>query len=770
MILRTLQAGPQHGHGVGVAIAASSDDVLQVDHGSLYPALHRLERRGWIDAEWGLTENKQRAKFYRLTPAGRRQLQEERNRWTRLSRAIVRVLGAPAAMPSREPLLRYSLLRRSVFRRPVGRPRPGRGDPLSLAQETERRVAGACREPRPSATARMALGSPMLVKERTRAVWVWSAFEQLVQDIRIGFRILTKSPALSATAILLVALVIGGNATIFSMAHGILAKPSPGVHASGLQTVSWVAEDGFIETHTGYRVYTHFSEHTTTLASLAAYDFRRVTVMHENGSYAVRAGIVSPNYFDTLGVRIVNGRSFTADEATRGTSGLVAVISHHLWQTTFQAMDGIVGHAITLNGRPATVVGVAEPDFHGAIMSELADLWLPLAGELPDHLDQGRGTAVAMIGRLAPGRSAGEAQAELSTLWSQIAATAQAETQKYRLRLVPYSATAGGNSLVSMFGYRMLAIFSVVTLLTILIVCANVANLLIARAVVRQREIALRQSLGASRFRVVRSLIAEGLALSAVAWMAACLFAWWVSRAIATYLIPALAPGPVFFPALTPDWTVIGYALVLAVLCTLAVTVGPALRTWSQPLLPFLKAGEQALVASRSKLSGGLVVLQLAFSVLLLTSAGLAHRSFTVANGTDVGFDTHNILMATVNTAGSASSPDANLALIETLRTRLAHMPQVESVSYTSQAPASGRGWTFPSAAIAPAIPSCLAIRGFHQTSSGRLVCRWLPATTSGAKAKRTPGMSSSPAISRRRYGPVNRRSARSWWPGRPTA
>ena len=292
-----------------------------------------------------------------------------------------------------------------------------------------------------------------------------------------------------------------------------------------------------------------------------------------------------------------------------------------------------------------------------------------------------------MIGRLAPGRSAGEAQAELSTLWSQLQVAdprggLRTVPQKYRVRLVPYSATAGGNSLVSMFGYRMLAIFSVVTLLTILIVCANVANLLIARAVVRQREIALRQSLGASRFRVVRSLIAEGLALSAVAWIAACLFAWWVSRAIATYLIPALAPGPVVFPALTPDWTVIGYALVLAVLCTLAVTVGPALRTWSQPLLPFLKAGEQALVASRSKLSGGLVVLQLAFSVLLLTSAGLAHRSFTVANGTDVGFDTHNILMATVNTAGSASSPDANLALIETLRTRLARMPQVESVSY----------------------------------------------------------------------------------------
>ena len=581
-----------------------------------------------------------------------------------------------------------NLLRRSLFRRPANDRELDEELRFHLAQETERRVAGGLTRAEAGRAARLTLGSPALVKERMRAVWVWTALEQLVQDLRFGFRILTKSPALSATATLLVALVIGGNATVFSMAHGILAKPSPGVHATGLMTVSWVADEGFIETHNAYRVFRHFSEHATTLAPITAYDFRRATLTHENGSYAVRAGIVSPNYFETLGVRIVNGRGFTVDEATRGTSGLVAVISHHLWQTTFQSMDGIIGHAFTLNGQPATVVGVAEPDFHGAILAELADLWLPLAGDLPAYLDQGRGSAVAMIGRLAPGRSGVEAQVELSTLWSQLQAADPTLTvfglvaQKYKVRLVRYSATAGGNSLVSMFGYRILAIFSVVTLLTVLIVCANVANLLIARAVVRQREIALRQSLGASRTRVVRGLIAEGLVLSAVAWIAACLFAWWVSRAIATYLIPAVAPGPVFFPALTPDWTVIGYALILAVLCTLAVTIGPALRSWSQPLLPFLKVGEQALVGSRSRLSSGLVVLQLAFSVLLLTSAGLAYRSFTLANGTDVGFDTHNLLMTTVNTAGSATGPDDNLALIETLRERLARMPQVASVSY----------------------------------------------------------------------------------------
>jgi PadR family transcriptional regulator, regulatory protein PadR len=93
LILRTLQWGPQHGHGIGVALRASSDEVLNVDHGSLYPALHRLERQGWVDAEWKLSGNKQRAKYYRITSAGRRQLAVERTRWSRLSAAIVKVLG-----------------------------------------------------------------------------------------------------------------------------------------------------------------------------------------------------------------------------------------------------------------------------------------------------------------------------------------------------------------------------------------------------------------------------------------------------------------------------------------------------------------------------------------------------------------------------------------------------------------------------------------------------------------------------------------------------
>jgi predicted permease len=249
----------------------------------------------------------------------------------------------------------------------------------------------------------------------------------------------------------------------------------------------------------------------------------------------------------------------------------------------------------------------------------------------------------------------------------------------------------------------MLAIFSVVTVLTIAIVCANVANLLIARAVVRQREMALRQSLGASRARIVRGLLAEGLVLAVVAWIVACLFAWIVSRMVVRLLMP-VAQSEILMPDLTPDWTVVGYALVLALLCTIAVTLGPALRTWRQQLLPFLKVGEQSVVQARSTLSRGLVVLQLAFSVLLLTTAGLAQRSLSLQDSADVGFNTRNLLLATVNTSASADDAKGNRALVEALRERLERLPGVERASYLP----GGRGlsnWPFPVRRNRPAQP-----------------------------------------------------------------
>jgi predicted permease len=530
-----------------------------------------------------------------------------------------------------------------------------------------------------AAAARRAFGNVARAKEDTRAVWVSTALEQLGQDLRFGLRILTKSPGVSATSVALVALVIGGNTTVFSIAHGILTKPSPGVHATNLLTVSWIDPSGAVHTHNAHRVYDHVLERSTTLQRIAALDWRRVALTHENGSHAARAVIASPNYFETLGVRFAMGRSFTAEEAERG-AGLVAVIGDHVWQNAFQGAGDVVGRAILLNGQPATIVGVAERGFRGSTLTERTDVWVPSGASDAVWPDRPSGDVV-MVGRLATGASRSDAIAELAGLWSGLQRADPALNQHVKLTLVPYSATAGGDSIIATRGNRMLAIFSVVTLLTIAIVCANVTNLLIARAAVRQREMALRQSLGASRARIVRGLLAEGLVLSSVAWIAACLFAWWVSRTIARFLVPP-SQGAIVMPDLTPDWTVVGYGLVLALLCTMAITVGPALRTWQQQLLPFLKVGEQGVVQGRSRLSRGLVVLQLALSIVLLTSAGLAYRSLSNQDSLDVGFETRGLLLATVSTAGATESPQQNGALLESIRARLARVPGVDGVSY----------------------------------------------------------------------------------------
>ncbi len=549
-----------------------------------------------------------------------------------------------------------------------------------LAEETRLQSERGLADEDAAVAARRLFGNAALAKEETRAVWVSTRLEQCLQDLRFGCRILTRSPGVSLTATILIALVIGGNTTVFSIAHGVLAKPSAGVHAQRLATVSWVAENGDIETHQPYEVYTHVLDHSTAFQPVAAFDFARPTLTLESGSYAVRAGIVSPNYFDTLGVRLVKGRSFLAEEA-KPASRLVVVLGYHVWQNNFAGADDIVGRPVIVNGQPATVVGVAESNFRGALFPELADLWIPLTGEARDRLQLSRGTAVAMIGQRKAGTSLSAAQAELAILWTQLQHARPELQQRYKVRLVDYSATAGGNGIVATRGNRMLAVFSAVTFLTLVIVCANVTNLLIARAMVRQREMAVRESLGASRGRIVRSLLAEGLVLSVVAWVAACLFAWWVAKAVVPFLVPETG-GPVVTPDLTPDWTVVAYALGLALLCTIAVTVGPALRTRHQQLLPFLKVGEQGVVRGRSRLTNGLVVLQLAFSVLLLTSAGLARRSLSLQDSVAVGFDTRNVLVATVNTAAGATTPDTNGRLLEKLQDRLARLPGVEHVSY----------------------------------------------------------------------------------------
>jgi putative ABC transport system permease protein len=573
-----------------------------------------------------------------------------------------------------------------------------------VAMATQDNLARGMTPDEARAAATREFGNVMLVRETTREVWSWTRVEHLLQDVRFGARILRHAPGLSAVAILLIALVIGGNATVYSMVNSILVSPAAGVtrddlvvirHADPAVTIT----DPFVS----FPNFEDYARHATTVTDFAAWNGQRLTLGTPTGTFALFGGFVTTNYFETLGVGVAHGRGLVArdDDAP---DGVVVVISYRLWQERFNLADDVVGQPVTINRLPATIVGVAPAGFAGALLTPGEDLWIPIRAQYRSTNEGGLTNRaqplVAMVGRLSPSASLADARSEFATLSAQLQSTyPDAFTAYSRQGVVPlrepraivsrYSATA--TLPIGDMAPVFLAIFSVVTLLTLIVVCANVANLLLGRAVEQQRDTAVRHSLGASRTRIVRMLLAEGATLAIAASIAAYVMAWWTSQA----LLRIIEPRPGLLADARPDWTLAAYGMTLALLATLAFSLAPALRSWRVQVLPLLKAGEHSVARGRSRLATALVVVQFAFSVLLVTSAGLAYRSMTTLSSADLGFNPDNLLLVTVRLGGASAlgskEPVADgaerWALLERVRERLASATGVAAVSYARRIP-----------------------------------------------------------------------------------
>ncbi len=555
------------------------------------------------------------------------------------------------------------------------------------------------------AAATREFGNVMLVRQTTREVWSWTRVEHCLQDVRFGARILWHAPGLSAAAILLIALVIGGNATVYSLVNSILVSPASGVNGDDLVVIRHVdpgvtVTDPFVS----FPNFEDYARHSTTVRDFAAWNGQRLTLGTPTGNFALFGGLVTTNYFDTFGVDIAHGREFVArdDEAQ---DGVVVVISHRVWQERFNLAEDVIGRPITINRMPATIVGVAPAGFAGAVLTPGEDVWIPIRAyyrstNSEEGLTNRAQPFVVMAGRLSPSASLAEARSEFATLSAQLQNTypdafttyspqGVVPLQNPRAVVSRYSATA--LLPVADMAPVFLAVFSVVTLLTLIVVCANVANLLLGRTVERQRDTAVRHSLGASRTRIVRMLLAEGATLAIAAWIAAYVIAWWTSRA----LLRVIEPRPGLLADARPDWTLAAYGMTLALLATLACSLAPAVRSWRVQVLPLLKAGEHSIARGRSRLATALVVVQFAFSVLLVTSAGLAYRSMTTLSSGDLGFNPENLLLVTVRLGGESAAGSnepvadgaAGFALLERVRERLATSAGVEAVSYARRIP-----------------------------------------------------------------------------------
>ena len=520
-------------------------------------------------------------------------------------------------------------------------------------------------------------------------------FDQWLLDARFGTRILTHAPGVSAAAILLIALVIGGNATVYSMVNSILVSPASGVTRDDLVVVRHVdpsvrLTDPFVS----FPNFQDYEKHSTTVAGLIGWTTQRLTLGTPGGNFAIFGGLVTGNYFETLGADVVRGRSLAASDDD-AQDGVAVVISHRLWQERFNLSEDVLGLPININRAPATIVGVAAPGFAGAALTPGEDAWLPIrayhrATNDEASLANRAQPSVVIAGRLDPSASLTAARSEFATLSAQLQSTypdaftthssrGVVPLRNARAVVSPYSATA--LLPIADMAPVFLAVFSAVTLLTLIVVCANVANLLLGRAVERQRDTAVRLSLGASRARIVRMLLAEGATLAIVAWVASYVIASWTSPV----LLRILEPRPGLLANARPDWTLAAYGLAMALVATLVFSLAPAVRSWRVPVSPLLKAGELGIAAGRSRWATALVVVQFAFSVLLVTGAGLAYRSMNTLSSVDLGFNPNQLLLITVR-LGDAGGADG-VAVLERVRERLATIAGVEAVSYARRIP-----------------------------------------------------------------------------------
>ena len=550
--------------------------------------------------------------------------------------------------------------------------------------------------------AHLELGSARVAIEESRAVWTSTRLEQLWRDLRSGARILTRSPGLSAATVALIALVIGGNTTIYSAVRGMLTKPAPGVRADGLVSIGWTTgDDPVVAPDTTLAHYQAIATNSRLLQA-AAFRSDRITLTHDAGTYALNGESVSTNYFDTLGIPIIRGRTFSEADAGLGADGLVAVISERVWRQHFGAAEDVVGRSVMLNGLAATIIGILPAPFQGAWTAEGTGVWLPLvayarAAGAEKALHE-PGAIHAIVARRLSDASRAAAEAEVRAIAERASASEPANTPKQVPRLVDYTGVAARDNQIALEGPRFLSIFAIITLLTVVIVCANVANLMLARAVARQREIAVRQSFGASRTRIARMLLAEGLTIAVAAWVVACVFAFWMSSVLPGIIPPSHTGGSPAELDFTPDWNVLGYAMALALAAAVSCTVAPAIRTWRQDLLSFLKAGERGVAPGRGRASQVLVVLQLAFSVVLLIGAGLGYRSLAVIKHADLGYATDQLLLITVDL--TTVNSEARLAAADAMLERLRAVPAVRDASYASFGPSTS--WPRRDARLVP--------------------------------------------------------------------
>ncbi|HYI95905.1 MAG TPA: ABC transporter permease [Bryobacteraceae bacterium] len=580
---------------------------------------------------------------------------------------------------------------------------------LHLAEKAAELEADGMTAERARAEARRQFGNVGQKREESREIWMTRFWSELVQDVRYGCRTMTTNKVFSALAVLSLALGIGANTAIFSLMESILLRSLPvadpaslvvlnwhspppqnaskeWVHVvHGVQGILWPGDKGaMVSGMFPYAAFERLREENPVFSTLFGYfDGQSTNLAIRGQAMSASTEYVTGEYFRGLAVSSAAGR-LIGPEDDRPSAPPVAVISFATSQNRFGGPANAIGQPILVNNVPFTVIGVAPPEFFGVDPAAAPDLYLPLHTNL---LIDGAGAArmygdgnfywIEMMGRLRPGVSIAQAQAVLAPRFNQwVTTTAKTDGERAKLpALILNPGAAGLGSLRRQYSKPLYVLLTMVALI-LAIACANIANLLLARAAARRREMAVRLSLGAGRFRVVRQLLTESVMLASLGGTLGILFAIWGVRSL-TLLFSRGQENFTLHAEL--NWNVLGATAALSILCGLLFGLAPAIQSTSPDVMPALKNGRGG--GPRRRAQHVLVVAQIAMSFVILVAAGLFVQTLNKLHSVQLGYARENILLFSLN-ARQAGHRDPEITTFYTdLRKRFEAIPGVSSAT-----------------------------------------------------------------------------------------